>query len=88
MADLIDPPPEGTSASLGPPFAAYVDDEPFIFVSYAHADKALVYPEIRRLHDIGYRIWYDEGIPPISEWMGAIQDKVVSCTVSSPFVFN
>ena len=33
------------------PFPAYKGDEPYIFVSYAHADDALVYPEIRSLHD-------------------------------------
>ena len=85
MADLIDQ-PRRKGASLDPPFAAYVDDEPFIFVSYAHADKALVYPEIRRLHDLGYRIWYDEGIPPISRWMKVIVDKVVSCAVFMLFI--
>ena len=47
-----------------PPFAPYQGDEPYVFVCYAHDDKALVYPEIHRLHEGGVRIWYDEGIYP------------------------
>ncbi len=50
------------------PCDAYLGSEPFVFVSYAHKDAAVVYPEIARLHRLGYRIWYDEGISPGSEW--------------------
>ena len=32
------------------PCVAYAGNEPFIFVSYAHEDKARVYPELERLH--------------------------------------
>ncbi|MDK1025062.1 MAG: TIR domain-containing protein [Gammaproteobacteria bacterium] len=50
------------------PFPAYQGDEPYIFVSYAHEDDALVYSEIQWLHDQGFNIWYDEGISPGSRW--------------------
>ena len=53
------------------PFSAYdykTEKEPYLFVSYAHADSDQVYPYIRRLHDDGFRIWYDEGIPFSREW--------------------
>ena len=50
------------------PFPAYRGDEPYIFVSYAHADDEIVYPEIQWLHDQGFNIWYDEGIAPGSTW--------------------
>ena len=50
------------------PFDAYDGTEPFIFVSYAHKDGRRVYPELKRLHEMGYRIWYDEGIDPGNEW--------------------
>jgi hypothetical protein len=50
------------------PFDAFVGPDPFLFVSYSHLDAALVYPEIAALHGLGYRIWYDEGICPGSEW--------------------
>ena len=44
------------------PFPAYKGDEPYIFVSYAHNDAGQVYSELSWLHDLGFNIWYDEGI--------------------------
>ena len=54
--------------ALEPPFPAYSGTDPFIFVSYAHKDAAAVFPELQRLRDAGYRIWFDEGIDPGNEW--------------------
>ncbi|MDR1735211.1 MAG: toll/interleukin-1 receptor domain-containing protein [Oscillospiraceae bacterium] len=54
------------------PFQPYEGDEPYIFVSYAHADSEQVFPIVKRLHELGYRIWYDEGIDPGSEWYASI----------------
>ncbi len=50
------------------PFAAYAGDEPYVFVSYAHADADRVFPEIQWLHEQGFNVWYDEGIEPGSVW--------------------
>ena len=50
------------------PFPAYQGDAPYIFVSYAHDDAALVYPEITRLKEQGFNVWYDEGISPGATW--------------------
>ena len=47
---------------------AYKGEEPFIFISYAHEDSEAVLPVIRRLQNDGYRVWYDEGIAPGSQW--------------------
>ena len=47
---------------------AYEGREPYIFVSYAHKDSAAVLPVIRKLYEEKYRVWYDEGITPGSEW--------------------
>ncbi len=46
-------------------FRPYEGNEKYIFVSYAHVDGDIVYPIIERLHDAGFRIWFDEGI----EWV-------------------
>ena len=62
------------------PFEAYVGDEPYIFVSYAHRDADRVYPILQRLHDMGYRIWYDEGIDPGNEWLSDIADALFQCS--------
>jgi|TARA_Y100000310_G_scaffold327633_1_gene394282 TolB-like protein len=50
------------------PFPAYQGEQPYIFVSYAHADAGIVYPEIRRLQDEGFHVWWDEGISPGRRW--------------------
>ena len=54
--------------ALEPPFPAYSGTAPFVFVSYAHKDAATVFPELQALRDAGYRVWYDEGIDPGTEW--------------------
>ena len=58
--------------SLIPPFDAYKGSEPYIFVSYAHKNSDTVFAHIRTLHDAGFRIWYDEGIDPGTDWSGEI----------------
>ncbi|MEW6350178.1 MAG: toll/interleukin-1 receptor domain-containing protein [Thermodesulfobacteriota bacterium] len=75
-----------TGAELQPPFPAYLRDEPFVFVSYAHVDKAQVYPEIKRLHDFGSRIWYDGGIPPGKDWPATIERTIRRCELFLVFV--
>jgi WD40 repeat protein len=58
------------------PFNACEPNGTFVFVSYAHEDKALAYPELRRIRSLGIRVWYDEGIEPGSEWPQAIADAL------------
>jgi formylglycine-generating enzyme required for sulfatase activity len=65
-------PGQGRSQPLQPPFEAYDGSKPFLFVSYSHADIATVYPELSRLHNLGCRIWYDEGIVPTTEWPDSV----------------
>lgn len=48
---------------LHQPFEAYEGDEPFLFVSYKHADYQKVYPVINKFHKAGINIWYDAGLP-------------------------
>ncbi len=64
-----------------PPCEAYSGDRPYIFVSYAHADGELVFSEIRRLHEAGYRVWYDEGIDPGKDWPEHIAKAVIGCNL-------
>ena len=47
---------------------AYEGKQPYLFVSYAHKDSGTVLPVIGALFGEKYRIWYDEGIAPGSEW--------------------
>ncbi len=43
--------PRNQRLSMERPFQAYKGEDPYIFVSYAHADAALVYPELVRLKE-------------------------------------
>lgn len=58
------------------PFAAYTGDDPYFFVSYAHKDAAVVFPELVRLRDLGFNIWYDEGIEPGTEWRDELASAI------------
>jgi len=49
-------------------FPAYHGEQPYIFISYAHADSALVLPIAAELHRRHYRVWYDEGIEAGTKW--------------------
>lgn len=61
---------------------AYKGDKPYIFISYAHKDSETVLPVISRLQQDGYRVWYDEGIAPGSNWDVYISEHLDrSCTV-------
>ena len=55
---------------------AYKGSEKYIFVSYAHKDSEQVFPIMKMLKSRGYRIWYDEGIVPGSEWTDHIAKRL------------
>ena len=61
---------------------AYKGDKPYIFISYAHKDSETVLPIIARLQRDGFRVWYDEGIAPGSNWDVYISEHLDgSCNV-------
>ena len=68
------------------PFAAYRGDEPYIFVSYAHEDAEMVYPELILLKDQGFNIWYDEGISPGASWRSELADRISGAAVFLYFI--
>lgn len=65
---------------------AYEGNKPYIFVSYAHKDSDFVQPIIAELFEKKYRIWYDEGIAPGSEWPKNIADHLNNCKGVIAFV--
>ena len=67
-------------------FPAYSGGEPFVFVSYAHRDAHLVFPDLMALHANGVRIWYDEGIDPGNEWPDEIANALTGATAFLVFV--
>ena len=60
-------------------FKPYEGGRPFLFISYSHRQSAQVVDTIRILHDRGYRLWYDEGIPAGSDWPANIARHMQDC---------
>ena len=65
---------------------AYKGSEKYIFVSYAHKDSDQVFPIMKILKSRGYRIWYDEGIVPGSEWTDNIAKRLNNSAMVIAFV--
>ena len=65
---------------------AYMGDQPYIFVSYSHKDCERVWPIILKLQDEGFRIWYDDGISPGTEWDANIATHIRKCAFFAAFI--
>lgn len=63
------------------PIPAYRGQEPYIFLSYAHKNAPAVYEQIQLLNELGYRVWYDEGIAPGNEWTDEIAAALERCAL-------
>lgn len=64
----------------------YEGTEPYIFVSYAHRDSEQVMNVISSLQEHGYRLWYDDGIAPGSEWPEDIAQHLDRSSVVMAFI--
>lgn len=60
-------------------FKPYEGNKPFLFISYSHRQSDLVVDSIRILHERGWRLWYDEGIPAGSDWPANIAQHMQGC---------
>ena len=67
-------------------FTPYEGKKPYIFVSYAHKDSDRVFPILEELDRRGYRVWYDDGIAPGSEWPENIAQHLDGCSVTLAFI--
>ena len=56
----------------------YSGSEEYIFVSYSHTDKDMVFPILAKLQRDGCRIWYDEGIKGGENWRKILASKIES----------
>ena len=57
----------------------YKGTENYVFVSYAHKNSEKVLQVIEHLQSNDYRVWYDEGIDPGTEWDENIATHVENC---------
>lgn len=64
----------------------YEGKEPYIFISYCHSDKDLIYPLIEQISLDGYRAWYDVGNKPGLNWLLNIEEHLENCKVVIAFV--
>lgn len=65
---------------------AYDGKEPYIFASYSHKDKTRVWPILEQLNKDGYRVWYDSGIDPGTEFASTIAERLDDCAFFIAFV--
>ena len=63
------------------PYPAYRGNGSYIFVSYAHADAAVTFAQIKRFNEAGFNVWYDEGIAPGNSWSNDIATALEICSV-------
>ena len=63
----------------------YEGKEPYIFISYSHRDSKRVFPILKQLSDAGFRLWYDEGIDPGTEWPESIATHLANSTACIAF---
>ncbi|MBQ3055524.1 MAG: toll/interleukin-1 receptor domain-containing protein [Oscillospiraceae bacterium] len=71
-----------------PHIETYRGEDQYIFISYCHKDSSTVLPILETLIQRGYRIWYDEGIDPCSEWDATIAHQLMNCSFFIPFISN
>ena len=60
--------------------------EPYIFVSYCHADKEILYPLFEQMAMDGYRIWYDDGNNAGDDWTTNIEARLEESMVCLAFI--
>ncbi len=57
----------------------YGGDDPYVFISYSHDETETALKIVERLQKDGFRVWYDEAIPPGEEWYEIIGSRVKKC---------
>ena len=66
------------------------EEEKFIFVSYSHDDRAIVYPILEHLQQRGFRIRYDQDIPfspdMPSGWIQYVAKQIKNCELCLLFL--
>ena len=66
----------------------YQGNEPYLFISYAHADEQAVGSVLENLEKHGVRFWYDDGIEVGSEWPEYIAERLASSRMMIAFISN
>ena len=59
--------------------APYQGTEPYLFLSYSHRNADAAAEAIRYLKAAGFRVWYDEGVIPATQWDENIAQAIENC---------
>lgn len=59
--------------------APYQGEEPYLFLSYSHRNAEAAAEAIRFLKAAGFRVWYDEGVIPATQWDENIAQAIENC---------
>lgn len=70
-----------TQAGAARPIEPYAGDGPFIFASYKREDFERISPILQQVHDAGFRVWYDKGIPGGAEWRALLEERLEDCAM-------
>lgn len=54
----------------------YTGEDPYIFISYRHEESEVALSVVSKLQENGFRVWYDEGIDPGTEWDESIAKHI------------
>ena len=68
------------------PSPAYRGSDPYIFVSYDSEDLNEVFPDIKRLQDMGYNVFYDENLVQDRVAVPEILQHIDDCALFIVFV--
>lgn len=66
----------------------YSGSDEYVFVSYSHSDKEIVFPILAKLQRAGCRIWYDEGIKGGENWRKILASKIDSVKCVNFLLFS
>lgn len=61
-------------------------DEQYIFISYSHKDKDVLQPILEKMAFDGFRLWFDAGIDPGTEWDENIANHIENCDYFIAFI--
>lgn len=70
------------------PRKAYEGQEPYLFASYSHKDRERVLPLIGLMQEVGCRVWYDDGIPPVKKYDDVIASHIENSRLFTCFMSN
>lgn len=64
----------------------YKGTETYIFISYSHKDQAEVFSILSTMIRHGFRVWFDEGIDPGTEWDENIAEHIQKSSYFVSFI--